>query len=170
VKADRERVLTEGLISGFIGYATVVVVFGLVNVATGKPFFHTAALLGRAVIGGFESSTNLADPGPIIAYNGIHLIAFVLIGLGAAWLIAQTERHPAIWYVVFYVFLAGFFVSLVVIRVVAAPVIEQLPWGWSIIWVNLAAAVLMGLYLWKAHPRLWREVSEHGDPEVSHEA
>lgn len=167
MKAERERILTEGLIAGFIGYVTVILVYGLVNVATGKSFFYTAALLGRAVLGGAGSPPNLADPGPIIAYNGIHLIAFVLIGLGAAWLIAQTERHPGIWYVVFYVFLAGFFVSMVVLRIVAAPVIEQLQWGWSIIWVNLAAAVLMGLYLWKAHPRLWREVTEHGDPEVS---
>lgn len=167
MRAERERVLSEGLIAGFIGYATVIIVYGLVNVATGKSFFYTAALLGRAVIGGFESTPDLAAPGPIIAYNGIHLIAFILIGLGAAWLIAQTERHPAIWYVVFYVFLMGFFVSLVVIRIVAAPVIEALPWGWSVVWVNLAAAVLMGLYLWKAHPRLWREVAEHGDPEVS---
>ena len=62
-------------------------------------------------------------------------------------------------------FLAAFFLSVVVIRIVAAPVVEQLPWGWTVVGVNLAAAVAMGIYLWKAHPRLWREVREHGDPE-----
>lgn len=170
MKAERERVLTEGLIAGFIGYATVVVVFGLVNLATGHSFFFTAALLGNAVLGSGGSGADLAAPGPIIVYNGIHLITFVLIGLGAAWLISQTELHPGIWYLTFYLFVTVFFVGLVVVRIVAAPVIDQLPWGWPVIWVNLAAVTLMGLYLWKAHPRLWREVTEHGDPEVSHDS
>ena len=167
MKAERERVLTEGLIAGFIGYATIIVVYGLVNLMTGKPFFLTAALLGNAVLGSAGPGADLGAPGPIIVYNGIHLIAFIGIGLGAAWLISQTELHPAIWYLAFYLFLTVFFVGLVVMRIVAAPVIDQLPWGWPMIWVNLAAVTLMGLYLWKAHPRLWREVTEHGDPEVS---
>ena len=166
MKPARERVLTEGLIAGFIGYVTVIVVYGIVNVATGKSFFYTAALLGNAVLGGSSSTADLSAPGPIIVYNGIHLIVFVCIGLGAAWIIAQTELHPGIWYLAFYLFLTLFFIGFVAIRVLAAPVIDQLPWGWPVIWVNLAAAVLMGLYLWQAHPRLWREVTQHGDPEV----
>ncbi len=168
MRPDRERVLTEGLIAGFIGYATVVLVYGFANLIAGRSFFHTAAVLGRAVIGG-TPSPDLSAPGPILAYNGIHLIAFILIGFGAAWLIGQAERHPAIWYVIFYAFLAAFFLSIVVIRIVAAPMIDQLPWGWPVVWVNLAAAVTMGGYLWLAHPRLWREVTEHGDPEMGGE-
>jgi len=168
VRAERERVLTEGLIAGFIGYATIIIVYGIVNVATGKSFFYTAALLGNAVLGGSALPADVSAPGPIIVYNGIHLIAFMCIGLGAAWLISKTELHPGIWYLAFYLFLTVFFVALVIVRIIAAPVIDELPWGWPVVWVNLAAAVLMGLYLWQAHPRLWREVSEHSDPEVSH--
>ena len=168
MRAERERILTEGLIAGFIGFATTVLVYGLVNVATGRSFFHTAALLGSAVLGTPISPADLAAPGPIIAYNGIHLIAFIAIGLGAAWLVSETELHPGMWYLAFYLLLTVFFVGLVIIRVVAAPVVEELPWGWPVIWVNLAAAVLMGLYLWRAHPRLWRELTEHADPEASH--
>ena len=69
MKAERERVLTEGLIAGFIGYATVIVVYGVVNLATGHSFFYTAALLGNAVLGTAGPTTDLSARFPSSAWS-----------------------------------------------------------------------------------------------------
>lgn len=160
---DRERVVWEGFVAGLIGYAAVALLFGVVNVVQGRSFFHTAALLGSALVGGGEAGVSVTAA-PVLAYNGLHLLIFLVLGLVAAWLVLETERHPEIWYLVFFVFLAGFMLNLTLFLLYTAPLPEGLPWG-TMVLANLLAAVAMGLYLRGAHPRLWAEVREHGDPE-----
>jgi len=56
----RERtklILVGGLVSGLIGYGTVVLVVSLMNILGGRSPFHTAAVLGSTLFSG------LRDPG-----------------------------------------------------------------------------------------------------------
>ena len=94
--------IVEGLVAGLIGYVTVVVLFGVVNLARGEGVLHTAALLGSALFfGAREPGAIVSGPAPIIAYNGVHILVSLLIGLGAAWLVFQTEKNRPLWYLVF---------------------------------------------------------------------
>ncbi len=149
-----------GLLAGLIGYVTVVALFGFINVVGGEAVFHTAALLGSALFFGARGAAEVvAGPGPIIAYNGVHMLVSLVIGLGAAWLIFQTEKNHPLWFIVFFVFLAGFIYSVALVGVLVAEVVELLSWPVIVI-ANVAAGVTAGGYLWWRHSRLLVELTE----------
>jgi hypothetical protein len=153
MKSERLWVV-EGLVTGLIGYATVVALFALVNLLRGEALFQTPALLGSALFFGLREPMALEPgPAPIIAYNGVHLLVTLFIGLGASWLVFQTERNRPLWFLVFFVFLAGFIYSLVIVGVFAAEIAHVLSWP-VILMANLAAGITAGGYLWRRHSTL----------------
>ena len=85
------RALWEGLVAGAIGYAVVALFFVVVNVMQGWRAFHTAEALGLALFYGGVPAAGAGHAGPVIAYNGFHLVLFLVLGMGAAWL-AETDR------------------------------------------------------------------------------
>lgn len=168
MKPSRERVLLEGLWTGLLGYGTVALSVGLVDALLGRSFFHTAALLGGALFGGASGPGGevLVTPDAVFAYNGVHLVAFLLIGLLVAWVVFQVELHPVFWYAGFFVLLGAFFLSFVVISAIGGGRGGEGVRWWSVLGPNVLAAAAMGAYLHRAHPRLWREVRVHPDPEA----
>lgn len=161
----QQRVFYEGLITGLIGYITVAAVLAIVDLAMGHPLFYTVATLGNAVFGGTGGGEAAVTPGAVFTYNGVHVLAFVIFGILVAWLVVETELHPAIWYVAFMVLLAAFFLATVLAAGAGTALGESLSW-WSVVLANVLAALAMGMYLHRAHPRLLRRVSKHGDPEL----
>lgn len=150
--------VAEGLVTGLIGYGTVVVFFGVVNLAMGQPVFHTAALLGSALFfGARDPGAWVPGPGPVIAYNGVHILASLAIGLGAAWLVFQTEKHRPLWYLVLFVALAGFIYSVVAMGVLASEIAHLLSWT-VILTANILSGLTAGYYLWRRHSRLWEAI------------
>lgn len=161
MKSERSWVV-EGLVAGLIGYGTVVVLFALVNLLGGETLFHTPALLGSALFFGLRDPSALVPgPAPVIAYNGVHILVSLLIGLGASWLVFQTERNRPLWFLVFFVFLAGFIYSLVVMGVFAAEIVHVLSWP-VILAANIAAGITAGGYLWRRHATLLKELGAAG--------
>ena len=151
--------IAEGLLAGLIGYVTVVALFGIMNLVGGEGLFHTAALLGSALFFGARSAAQVvAGPGPIIAYNGVHILMSLAVGLAAAWLIFQTEKNHPLWFIVFFIFLAGFILSLVVMGVLVAEIAHLLSWP-VIVAADLAAGITAGGYLWWRHSRLLGELA-----------
>jgi len=156
--ADRSWI-PEGLLAGLIGYVTVVALFGVINLLEGEAVFHTAALLGSALFFGARSAPEIvAGPAPVIAYNGVHILVSLAIGMGAAWLIFQTEKSHPLWFIVFFIFLAGFIYSVILVGVLVAEMTELLSWG-IIVLANLAAGVTAGGYLWWRHSKLLVELT-----------
>ena len=154
--------VAEGLITGFIGYLTVILLFAVLNLISGEGFFQTPALLGSALFfRGGDAGAAAAGPAPILAYNGVHLLASLLIGMGAAWLIFQAERHRPLWYGVFFIFLAGFIYSVVIMGVFATEMAHTLSWP-AIVLANLLAGFTAGGYLWWRHRRLVQELQDAG--------
>jgi hypothetical protein len=167
VKPDSARVWFEGLVTGFLGYFTIVLFYGLLNLLIGHSFFHTAALLGRGLVEAGPDG-GIPDPaGAILAFNGLHLLAFLAIGLVAAWLVMQMERHPALFVLDLFLGLAGLFLTLAAFLSTSAVTAGQIPF-WSVAVSNLLAGTAMAFYLLKAHPRLWVELRDHLDPETEH--
>ena len=159
----QQRIFYEGLVTGLIGYVTVALVLGIVDLLSGRSLFFTVATLGQAVFGG-GGGEGAVTPAAVFTYNGIHVLAFVAFGIFVAWLVSETELHPAIWYLAFMVLLGAFFLATVLQASAGAALGGALPW-WSVVLANVCAAVAMGAYIHHAHPRLLRHVSEHGDPE-----
>ena len=70
MKETQSQVLYEGLVAGLVGYLTVALVLGLVDVFAGHSFFYTAAALGQAMFGGSaEAGESVVSPGAVFAYT-----------------------------------------------------------------------------------------------------
>jgi hypothetical protein len=154
MKADRAQWLTQGLVAGLVSYAAVAVFFLVINVISGRSAFHTAAALGSTLFYGLQDPANLViEPGPVLAYNGVHLILSIVAGTIASWLLFETERHHFLWYFVFFIFLAGFMYSSVLIGVVGAEISHIVPW-WSVLVANVIWLAALISYLWLQHRSL----------------
>lgn len=153
------RVARDGVLAGAIGYLAIVLFYAALNLLAGRPVWHTADVLGRALLG--RSATH---PAPIFVYNGLHLVAFLGLGFAASWLIVETERHPKLWYLVFSLALFVFLHIFGAVAALAAPVQEALP-TWSILVASLISAAAMGASLWWTHPGLRDVLAEAGEFE-----
>jgi hypothetical protein len=158
---QRAAALGQGVIAGMIGYAVFVVFFAAANIATGHTPFHTAHLLGNALFG-FGDATAGAQPGPVLAYNGLHLLAGIAIGITTSFLFLEVDLHPTLWYIVMFVFVAGLLYSVAVGGIVARQIAGAVSWG-QVVSVNVLAGLLSGIYLWRRHPRLRDRVRRIAD-------
>ncbi len=164
---ERQRVLSEGLVAGLLGYASIALFFGVLHLLTGQSLFHTAATLGDGLVSHDPTVLGGATVGSVIAFNGVHLVAFLLFGVIAAWLVSSSERNPGFIIVMLFLGLAGFFYSLT--GFLGYSVNHPLAPSWiSIAVSNVIAGVLMAGYLFRFHPGLWRTVLQSTDPEQEH--
>ena len=154
------KVLREGLTVGLVGAAAVAVWFLVIDVVAGRILF-TPAALGSIVFRGATGPGDVEMSAIIIlAYTGLHLLAFFVTGIVAAGLAALAEdRQPYFIFaaVLLFVTFETFFIGLVAIA--AQWLLEVIPW-WSIAVANLVAAAAMGYYLWRAHPKLAEALGE----------
>lgn len=159
MRPDRAEVLTHGLVAGFIGYAAVVIFFALINVIGGHSPFHTAARLGAVLFyGAAEPLAVTVEPGPVLAYNGVHLAVSLLAGIGSAFLLVETERYHFLWYFIFFLFLAGFVYVLLFVGILGAEITHVIPW-WSALMGTVVWVAAMGGYLWTQHRSLLATLS-----------
>lgn len=145
MKRTTAEILQGGLFSGVIGYATVSLFHAVLNLLAGRPPWYTLEAMSGALFAG-------SGPGPLIAYNGIHLALFLLIGLVAALLIEELELHPGFWYVIFFLLISAFVVGSA-LTVVLSGSLAQINAA-ATFFGNLFAALTMGTYLYRAHPKL----------------
>ncbi len=155
-----ERLLTEGLFAGLIGYAVLALLLMAASVVDGRSPFYFAALLGTDLFYGPATTRDVAiAAGPVFAYNGVHLLVFLLTGVFMAWLAGLAERAPQGWYLMGTLFV---FVVAHVLAVPAwfhAPVREALSL-WLVVGSTTVAAAAMTAYLWRAHPGLRASMHE----------
>jgi hypothetical protein len=154
------RILREGFVAGVIGASAVAIWFLLVDTVNGRPFF-TPAMLGSAV---FWQTTDPAlvmiEYSRIIGYTMIHVSAFVVVGVIAAAIAAEVEVAPPTLFlavVAFCAFEVGFYI---LIAILARPLLGTLAW-WNVAIGNAIAAVAMGYYLWREHPKIGDELRRH---------
>jgi len=166
MRPDRAQVLTHGLVAGFIGYAAVVIFFAIVNLIGGRSPFHTAAALGSALFyGTVDPAALTVQPGPVLAYNGVHLAISLAAGMGSAFLLFEAERHHFAWYFIFFLFLAGFVYVLLAVGAVGAEIAHVIPW-WFALSGTLVWVAGMGVYLWTQHRDLLKTLAQESEMEV----
>ena len=145
MKRSTREILQGGLLSGAIGYAVVSLFHALTNALAGRPPWFTLEAMGTALFAG-------QGPGPLIAYNGIHLGLFLLIGLIASLLVEELELHPGLWYVIFFTLVTSFVVACALTVVLTGTIADVNPT--AVAGGNLLAALAMGFFLYRTHPRL----------------
>jgi hypothetical protein len=154
------RILTEGLFTGVIGYAVVAIGIGLLDVLGGRAPFHTVGLLGSVVFFGVRDVADAALwPGPVLAFNGLHLLVFLLLGTLMAWLGSLAERGPQLWYVSL-IALLFVLLHLFALPIWFDPAIRPAVSAWTIAIATSTAVVAMFAYLWRSHPRLRERVAQ----------
>ncbi len=157
-------VVEDGIFVGVIGAVLLASWFLILDVMRGQPFF-TPALLGTLVLHGPAAMESMAGvvPQTVAVYTGIHLAAFVLAGIVAAYLWAQFEYYPILGFVMLVGFAAfefGFFALNFALGLRLVGPLSM----WSIATGNLMAAAGMFLFLRSRHPgamrgmnRLWSQ-------------
>jgi hypothetical protein len=156
------RIMKEGLVVGFIGFAAVALFYAAFDFLAARAFLFTVNLLGQALFFGLRDPSVLAMPMAIdltavVLYTIVHLLAALAIGLFVAWLVAHLEGPPAQARLAVLVIVAGFFVTIFAIGMVSTPIKMLLPW-WSVVLANVLAVAVAGAYLLGRHPGLARRL------------
>lgn len=154
MKNTWREVLEQGSIAGLIGFATVAVIFAVLNVAQGKSPFYTAALLGASVFyGATDPAQVVVAPPAVIAYNGLHLLVFLVFGIIASALASIADRGWHLWFIALFFFIFISFHLEGFVQGFAFPMRRAIPdvalWSAGII-----ASLAMGAYILRQHPRM----------------
>jgi len=141
--------------AGFLGYLTVAIVFAIANVLTGRSPLYTAAVLGATLFYGVTDLSQMApDVFPyVFAYNGAHMMVFLVFGMAGSWLASIAERGNMLWYPALFFFLFIAFHIIGGMQLLAEPVARAIPSA-SVWMTGILASVVMGYYLLTQHPRL----------------
>lgn len=151
--------IRDGIVVGLIGYATVAVFYSFFDLLAARDALFTVNLLGRAVFRGVRDPAILhfplsLDTGAIFAYNGLHLLLALAIGLVVVTLVTFGDRSPERRRTIRIVIAAGFVVTVIVVGVLTAPMRPLLPW-WSIVFANALSTFFAAVYLLSKRPALW---------------
>lgn len=153
-KTIRQDILGSGIVAGVIGYAVVALVLAVLNIDAGRSPFYTAALLGSALFYHLtDPATLVVTAGPVFAYNALHLLVFLGLGLLMSWLVSLAEHYPVALYLILFPLLfvaAHMFLALVIF---AQPLLG-VAGVWQIGLGSVPAAAAMAWYMWRTHPLL----------------
>jgi hypothetical protein len=150
------RVYQEGIVAGVLGALSIALWFFVVDALHGRPFY-TPTVLGTALFGrGAWPATLETMPASfemVAMFTWVHVLAFVVLGVVVALLIAVVERHPSLGFgiVLLFVILEACFT--VAAMIVAEPVLRALTWPAILVANFLAASVIAG-YFWLRHPTI----------------
>jgi hypothetical protein len=150
----RRRMLREGVVAGFIGYAAIALFYAALTWLMRGSVLTTARFLGGWLV--TPEAAARVPLAPVLAFNALHLVVLVLAGLAVSWLVYETERHPDAWFLAFFGGVVGLVIAEVVFLVLT-PGPTMLPW-WSVLAANALAALGMGGYLARSHRRLLRRL------------
>lgn len=150
--SPRLPVPVEGLIAGLLGYAAVVVTVAAMDLLAGRALFHTPAALGSWL---FFWPGDVSGPapraGPLLTWNGVHLVLSLVVGTIGAFLVLESERLMGFWYFALMVLIATAVYAVVILGGVGTELAQVLDWP-TILVGTVAWLGAMTLWFWKAHP------------------
>ncbi len=161
---DQERrALREGFVVGIIGFASVAVLYGALDLIAGRGLLYTVDLLGKSLFLGLRDPAVLLLPMepemmPIFWYNCVHLVASILIGVIVVGLVDRAHSQPALAPIALLTIVAGFVVTIGAVGMLTGAIRPVLPW-WSIVVSNSLAVIAAGTYLLWRWPETWRSLS-----------
>ena len=159
-KVVRQDIVRSGIATGLVGFAVVAFVIAVLNIDAGRSPFYTAALFGSALFYHLtDPATLVITPGPVFAYNALHLTVFLGVGLLVSWLVSVAERYPAVLYLVLFALLFVAAHMILALIMFAQPLLGTAG-AWQVVLASLAAALTMAWYVWRTHPILQHELRD----------
>jgi hypothetical protein len=151
-----QKVVREGISAGLIGALVIAVWFAIVDLLRGE-LLATPIMLGTSLASLFLRDVPPSAAGAFLSYTLFHFAAFMVVGLGVAWIVDKAESAPSAL-----IGFAGLFVVFEVGWVGWTAVLAEGSYGklsWlQVFLANLIAAGVMGWYMWRQHPALPRRV------------
>ena len=156
---ERIEIVWEGLVAGLTGYATVALLVGVIDVLHGRSFFFTAAMLGEVTFYGLTDPANVVVwPGAVFAYNGLHLVGFLLIGMSAVWVAYLAEKGAELWYMGLVLFLLVVAHALGIVLIMTEGLRSVMP-VWAVIVPTVVGLTAMSGYVLAVRPGLRTELT-----------
>ena len=153
-KSERSHsVAREGVVAGILGASVVALWFLVIDVVRGRPL-GTPAALGHAILHAIGLARSERMIAHVAAYTVFHYAGFILVGCVAALVLRRAESQPSLLagaFLLFAVFELGFYFLTALIA--EATSLGMAAW-YLVAGGNLLAAIVMGVYLWRAHPGL----------------
>lgn len=149
----------EGLITGFIGATSIAIWFLIVDTVAGRPFY-TPTVLGIGLLSVFGPRGDEGAVAQVIAYTIFHYGIFLSIGVLVSYVVHRAVQDDTVLAVALILFVAlevGFYGLVAVLS--QSRQLGSLAW-YQVLAGNLIAALTMGIYIWRTHPELRREL-EH---------
>jgi hypothetical protein len=152
-----EKTLCEGLIAGLIGATSIAIWFLIVDTVAGRPFY-TPTVLGIGLLSVFGPRGDEGAVAQVIAYTIFHYGMFLGIGVLVSYIVHRAEQDDTVLAVALILFVAlevGFYGLVAVLS--QSKQLGSLAW-YQVLAGNLIAALTMGIYVWRTHPELRREL------------
>jgi hypothetical protein len=155
----RHTIVRDGVVAGILGASAVALWFFGLDILRGHPF-ATPAALGRGLVGILGPRGSEGTAVFVAAYTVFHYAAFIGLGLLVAVIVHFAQREPTV--------LAGAMMLFVAIEIGfygLSSALSESPFFGALGWAqvatgNLIAALVMGTYMWRAHPELGRELNQ----------
>ena len=154
----RHTIARDGIVAGLLG-ATAVAVWFLGLDLIYREAFATPAALGRGLLRILGPQGSEGTAVFVIVYTIFHYAAFMAAGLLVAVIVHVAEREPGVLagaMMLFVAFEIGFYALSSALS--ASPLFGALGWA-QVATGNLVAAIVMGVYMWRTHPELRRELN-----------
>lgn len=155
--AQEHSTVREGLVAGLLGGVLSAVWYLLADTMTGRPFQTFNALGGVFLRGDANPGAREIVPGLVAGFTALHLIAFIVVGIGLAAVVHLASRHLALRMGLWIGLVVAFFFVAGLTYMLTAATAERVP-PWRIVLGALLGVVAMGWYLWRRHPRLGADV------------
>lgn len=152
----RHTIARDGIIAGLLGATAVAVWFLGIDTVSGRPL-ATPTALGRGLLSVLGPRGSEGAATFVTVYTLFHYLAFIGVGLLVSAIVHWAQREPSI--------LAGAMILFVALEVGIyglSSALSESPFlgaiGWAAVATgNLVAAIVMGTYMWRAHPELKEE-------------
>lgn len=154
---QEHRIIREGLVGGLVGALAVAIWFFLVDALMGRLLFTPAALGSALILGAGSVAEVQFSVATVGGYTLLHVIAFVLVGLVAAAIATEAEREPPLVLAFGLLFATIEALFIGIMAIFAFWLLDAIAW-WTIVFGNLIAALVVGVYLWREHPALRPEL------------
>ena len=153
----RHSIARDGIVAGILGATAVALWFLGMDIIYRQPF-ATPEALGRGLLRILGPQGSEGTAVFVIVYTVFHYLAFILAGLLVAVIVHVGEREPGVLagaMMLFVAFEIGFYALSSALS--ASPMFGALGWA-QVATGNLIAAIVMGVYMWRTHPKLGRDL------------